>query len=171
MHSAKPSLSRQTPGGLVSAYVGELRRWASRIGTGYAVAAVVLLIGCVSLVVSLGVATSALFTVLAARYGLTPAYGMIGGGFLLIGLVALATGLSLLKRSPPPMPSPKRQLRALPRVAVPSLVRLSTGGIEAGARANPKVLAGLATLVLVGIAASVMTGRRSGADDGGDAPR
>jgi hypothetical protein len=151
---------------MLGSYLAELKGWAARIRTGYALAAAMLLAGGLSIAIALSIGIAALFHWLAGLYGPYVAYGVLGGLFLLVGLVSIAVGLQRLKRPMPPIPLPRRQTQVVKRaIAASAVTRLLTNA--AGARRPDKVtqaLAGTAAVALLGwIAASYV--RRSSAVD------
>jgi len=154
----KPS-SQASPSALLSSYIAELKRWAARIATGYALATAMLVAGAFSIAVALGIGMAALFHWLEVHYGPYVAYGMLGGLFLLGGIASLIIGLRLLRRPLPPVPYPYRQARALKRAITAPAVSRALTAVYAGNGARPdkvtQALACAAAVTLLGwIAAS-----------------
>jgi hypothetical protein len=148
---------------LLGSYLVELKGWVARIKTGYALAATMLLAGALSIAIALGVGIAALFHWLAGLYGPYVGYGMLGGLFLLVGLVCIVVGLQRFKRPMPAIPLPRRQAQALKRaVAAPAVARLVTNA--AGGSRPDKVtqaLAGAAAVALLGWIATSYVRRSS----------
>ena len=139
---------------IVRSYVADLREWARNIATQYTVAVVILVIGALLVLVALGFGIGAMFNFIDARYGANIAFASVGGFFLVVGVAAVLTGLSLLKRQIPPLPRPDRQIEGLKRsLALPAAMRLLTNGRNAGRLAKDPI-----TGILVGAAALVAIG-------------
>ena len=145
-------------------YLTDLRRWIAHLVTGYAVACGFLLVGAVSLLVAIGIGAGAAFHALEVRYDIWVAYAVVGGAFLLLGLVALLAGRMLLARPAPAVPRPSRQADMLKRtIVVPVAARLIvTSGSESGASVDltTRALAAGAAIMLVGWFAASRLRRR-----------
>jgi len=151
-------------------YVQDLRQWIGHQASGYALACGFLLAGALSLVVAAGIGSAAAFHALELRYGVWAAYAVVGGAFLVLGLVGLLAGRVVLARPAPAMPQPSRQVDMLKRaVAVPVAARLiavSRTGAMAKADPTTQVLAAGAAVMLVGwFAASRFRRRPEAAQD------
>lgn len=90
-------------------YAADVRKWVANTMTGYAVAFGLILIGAISIVLTIGIGVAAAFHFIEVQYGVYVAYGVIGGASLLLGGAALLAGRMLLKRPPAPVPRPRRQ--------------------------------------------------------------
>lgn len=138
---------------IVRSYLGDLRHWIGCLVTGYAVACGVMLFGVVSLLIAIGIGVGAAFHALEMRYNIWIAYAMVGGAFLLLGLVGLLAGRILLARPAPAVPRPSRQSDMLKRaIAVPVAARqiaTSRSGSGAGVDPTTQVLAAGAAIMLV----------------------
>jgi hypothetical protein len=136
-------------GRALTSYRDSLRRWLSDISAQYVLALGLILLGVVSLLVATGVAAAAAFHYIAEIYGVYRAYESIGGGFLLLGLVAIAMGRSVLGRPLRSLPSPQPQIRQFKRSVLAAadgiLVRPQTR------RADP-----LTQLLAIGAAATLL---------------
>jgi hypothetical protein len=155
---------------IARSYIADLRRWIGQLVTGYALAGGVMLAGAVFLVVAVGVGVAAGFHAIELHYGIWIAYAVIGGGFLLLGLLGLVAGQVLLKRPAPAMPRPGRQADMLKRsIAVPVAARLIAGsrtGAGAGADSTTRALAVASVVMLVGwVAASRFRRRPDAVED------
>jgi hypothetical protein len=118
----------------------------------YAIAVVLLLSAGASVLAAIGVGLAALFHWLEAGYGSYAAYGIVAGLLVVLGLVAALAGILLLKQPLPPLPSPRRQMKAAGR---------SIGGDATLASSDPgKALmkADRATEVMIGLAAVCLVG-------------
>jgi preprotein translocase subunit Sec61beta len=140
--------------GLLRSYFDELRKWAAKLATGYAMAAGALIGGVLAVFSAAGVGVVALFHFVEFRYGTDMAYGTIGGGLLAIGVILLLFGWAMLRRRVPAIPRPRRQMQAGKRmIAGPMTIRLL-----ARLRETEAVRADAATQVLIGAAAAVLVG-------------
>jgi hypothetical protein len=149
MSSSDPFRFRSTSTGLIRSYTSDLRLWAANIGRNYALASAFVIAGLVCLIVGFGIATSALFSILATRYGPYTAYEVIGGAFLLLGIIGTIGGLGLFKRELPPLPRPGRPAVALKRsIALPAALRFISG--NAGADLLTQSLVGGAAVLFLG---------------------
>jgi hypothetical protein len=86
--TARPSLLSL----VLHSYAVDLRKWGTRLVTGYAVAVGVMLAGAIFIIVAAGIGVAAAFHFLETRYGAPVAYGALGGVFLVLGLAQLLTG-------------------------------------------------------------------------------
>ena len=112
MASSGRILPSATLSALTQSYGRAVRAWATNITLRYAMAVVFLLSAGVSLLGAIGVGLAALFGWLAARYGTGTAYGFLAGFLIGLALLGALTGVLLLKRPLPPIPSPRRHLKA-----------------------------------------------------------
>lgn len=87
-------------------YVGDLRRWITRLAAGYAVAGVLLVGSVLALFAAIAVGITALFHLIERYYGTGAAYGGVGGGLLALAIVLLLSGVTILRRKMPPLPRP-----------------------------------------------------------------
>ena len=160
--------SRASPSALLRSYMAELNRWAAKIATGYALATAILVAGVFSIAVALGIGVAALFHWLEVHYGPYVAYATLGGLFLLGGIAGFVIGLRLLRRPLPPLPRPRRQVRALKHaIAAPAVSRaLSTVYVGNGTRPDKvtQALACAAAVTLLGWIAASYVQRSSVAD-------
>ena len=111
---------------MLRSYVGDLRRWITRLVAGYAVAAALLVGGVLTLFAAIAVGITALFHLIERYYGTGVAYGGIGGGLLALAIVLLLSGVMSLRRKMPPLPRPLARAHAakrrLPGPAAPQSV-------------------------------------------------
>ncbi|PAY06746.1 hypothetical protein CK489_28205 [Bradyrhizobium sp. UFLA03-84] len=158
-HTRSSSLSL-----IFRSYLADLRQWIGQVMTGYALACAFMLVGAMSLLVAIGIGVAAGFHALEVRYGIWIAYAVVGGAFLLLGLVGLVAGRVLLARPAPAVPRPSRQAAMLKRaIAVPVAARLiATSRSAAGTSADTttQALAAGAALLLVGWFAATRFRRR-----------
>jgi hypothetical protein len=112
MASSGRTLPSATLSALTRSYGRAVRAWATNITLRYAMAVVFLLSAGASLLGAIGVGLAALFGWLAARYGTGTAYGLLAGFLIGLALLGALTGVLLLKRPLPPIPSPRRHLKA-----------------------------------------------------------
>jgi len=161
MKSADDSIRRGGVSALLQSYAADLRGWAARLASGYAIALVLLIAGAVLMFAAVAVGIGALFHVIELRYGTNTAYAVIGGGLFVLGAILILAGVAALRRRIPPLPRPHRQAEAAKRMVVGSAAvrALSTDRIKA----DPvtQLLIGAAAAVLFGwIVASRVQGRR-----------
>ncbi|WP_420965892.1 hypothetical protein [Bradyrhizobium sp. B120] len=158
-NTRSPSLSL-----VFRSYLGDVRRWIAHLVTGYAVACGFLLVAAVSLLVAFGIGVAAGFHALELHYDIWIAYAVVGGAFLLLGLVGLLAGRMLLARPAPAVPRPSRQADMLKRaIVVPVAARLIvTSGSGSGASVDltTRTLAAGAAIMLVGWFAASRLRRR-----------
>lgn len=144
---------------LLRSYAVDLRSWMAGIAVGYAIG-VALVVGGV-LIALAGVAVG----VIALRFGPELAYAIVGGGFLVLGLVLLLAGMAVIRRRLPSPPSPRRQAGAVRQVIIrPAALRMAAGfDIARSVRTDltTHMMAGAAaTLLLAWIVASRRQVRR-----------
>ncbi|MGF6308794.1 hypothetical protein ABIB82_002431 [Bradyrhizobium sp. i1.8.4] len=135
-------------------YLADLRQWIGQVMTGYALACGFLLVGAASLLVAIGIGVAAGFHALEVRYDIWIVYAVVGGAFLLFGLMGLVVGRVLLARPTPAVPRPGRQAEMLKRaIAVPVAARLiatSRSAAGTGVDTTTQALAAAAAVLLVG---------------------
>jgi hypothetical protein len=156
----------RSPGAaLLRSYGEDVRDWASGITKRYEIAALILLASAFAILVAIGFGIAALFHFVALRYGEYTAFAILGGGFAVVALVGIVTGVALLKRRLPPMPGPQRQLGELRRsLAIPAVQQVFKPGDRTRAIARDPVaqiiLATAAALALGWIVAVTRNSRR-----------
>jgi hypothetical protein len=161
MTSADNTIRRGGISALLQSYAADLRGWAARIASGYAIAIGLVATGGVLLFAAVVVGIAALFHFIERHYGPDTAYEAIGGGLLVLGAVLILAGVAALRRRIPPLPRPSRQVQAAKRLVVGSAAvrALSTDRVKADPLTQ--VLIGAAATVLFGwIVASRVQGRR-----------
>src|SRR5262249_53270579 len=105
-------------------YRNEVSSWGGRIARRYVVALAISVGGGLFVLVAAGFGVAAVFHFLALHYGVNIAFLVLGGFFLIVGLIALIAGRTLTKRPLPPVPKPYKQAQQLNRaVAVDFLIR------------------------------------------------
>lgn len=152
------------PLGLFRSYGRDLRTWIGKIESNYIAAIALMAAGLVCLIVSAGIAISALFFMIETRWGTYTAYATVGGAFFLLGVIGVYAGAKFFKKKFPPLPSLRRQTQSLQRsTALAAVARLLAG------RKNDKAmdpvtqtLAGLAAALLIGWVAASYVRRSSG---------
>jgi hypothetical protein len=146
--------------GALRSYGIDLRHWIGRVERRYITVCALALLGVSSLVGSLFIGASALFSMIEARLGLYVAYEIVGGTLLLIGLMAILGAAALLKRKLPHLPSARPHAQNFKRsVTLSAATRLAFGGAQ-GRSQNPttNIIAGVAAALVIGwIAASHMS--------------
>jgi hypothetical protein len=113
----EPIATHQAGARELRSYSGDLSKWGRDIIRRYTTAIIFLVLGAIFLLVAAGFGVVAIFHFLALQYGLNIAFAIVGGFFVVVGLIGLATGIGLFKRSLPPVPRPTRQLQAFKRAA------------------------------------------------------
>jgi uncharacterized membrane protein len=114
-------------------------------------AVILLLSGAASVIAAIGVGLAALFQWLEASYGLNAAYGGIAGLLIFAGIVAALSGVVLLKKSLPALPSPRRQMKAAGRsVTAEAMLAASPDKILMKADPITETMIGLAAACFVG---------------------
>jgi hypothetical protein len=145
---------RGAASGLFRSYVADLRGWAGRLATRYAVAVAMTIGGILANFAAVAVGITALFHFIERQYGMDVAYGVIGGGLVAIGIILFLVAWTMLRRRVAPMPGPHRQAQSVKQMVVKSAM--------ARALANPSEAEGMradaATQVLIGAAAAVLIG-------------
>jgi H+/Cl- antiporter ClcA len=143
---------------LLRSYAADLRSWAKRLAAGYGIALALLVGGVLALFAAIAVGITALFHFLERLYGVEVAYGAIGGGLLVLAIILLLAGWMMLRRKAPPLPQPRRQLRAAKQILVEPAARRVV-------RTKPvtRVLVGAAATLLVGsiLGSRFQTSRRA----------
>jgi hypothetical protein len=156
------------PAGPVRGYAHRLVGWVKKRATRYGVAAALLLAAILLLAVAAGIGTAALFFFIELRYGRWLAYGVIGGFFAALGVIALLVALIMLKRSGPSVPKPPSAGRLL-RQATPFMATRMAATPHSGASwradATTRILATGAALLLIGWAASSYRQRSSPSEE------
>jgi hypothetical protein len=137
---------------LLRSYVADLRSWMAGIAVGYAIGAALVVGGVLMVLVGVAVGVIALFHFIELRLGPELAYAIVGGGFLVLGLILLLAGLAVTRRRLPSPPSARRQADAARQVIIrPAAMRLA-----AGVDAVDSVGADLATRLMAGAAATLL---------------
>jgi hypothetical protein len=124
-------------------------------------AVVLLLSAGASAIGAIGVGLAALFHWLEANYGSDAAYGIIAGLLIFLGFIAAFAGILLLKRPLPPLPSPRRQVKAAGRSVAGDAMLAISAPHKALMKADPvtETMIGLAAACLVGWLVSSRLGR------------
>lgn len=161
MKPADNTIRRGGFSALVQSYAADLRGWATRIATGYAVAIVLLVAGLIAVFAAAGVGLSAVFYWVQVHYGTKIAYAVIGGGLLVLGAILILIGVAVLRRKVPPLPRPHRQAQAAKQLAAGSIAVRAVSMDATKADAMTQVLIGAAATALAGwLVATRMQGRR-----------
>jgi hypothetical protein len=105
-------------------YRREVSSWGTKIARRYVLGLVALAGGALFVLVAAGFGIAAAFHFLALHYGVYVALLVLGGTFLVVGLVAIVFGRVLMKRPLPPVPKPYKQAQEINRaVALDLLIR------------------------------------------------
>lgn len=150
---------------LLRSYAVDLRSWMAGIAVGYAIGVALVVGGVLIALAGVAVGVIALFHFIALRFGPELAYAIVGGGFLVLGLVLLLAGMAVIRRRLPSPPSPRRQAGAVRQVIIrPAALRMAAGfDIARSVRTDltTHMMAGAAaTLLLAWIVASRRQVRR-----------
>jgi hypothetical protein len=113
----EPIATHQAGARQLRSYSGDLGKWGGDIIQRYTTAIVFLVLGALFILVAAGIGVAAVFHFLEHEYGLNIAFAAVGGFFVVMGLMGLAVGMGLFKRSLPPVPRPTEQLQAFRRAA------------------------------------------------------
>src|SRR5262245_21253891 len=147
---SEPIATHRAGSKLLRSYVGKVGRWARSITRQYALGVGILVTGVLFLLVAAGFGVAAIFHFLTLRYGVNIAFAVVGGFFLILGLIGLISGMGLMKRALPPVPRPSSELDALKRTAVLDLVT-KTNQVKQRARDHSTpLLLGAACVVAFG---------------------
>src|SRR5690349_20690614 len=161
MRPADNTIRRGGFSALLQSYAADLRGWATRVATGYAVAIVLLIAGLITVFAAAGVGLSAVFYWVQAHYGTKIAYAVIGGGLLVLGAILILVGVAVFRRDVPPLPRPRRQAQAAKQLAAGSVAVRAVSMDAPKADAMTQVLIGAAATAVVGwLVGSQMQGRR-----------
>ncbi len=135
-----PDKLRSPGAALLRSYGQEVRDWAGGIAKRYEIAALILIASALALLVALGFGIAALFHFVALRYGEYLAFAILGGGFAIVAIAGIITGMVLLKRRLPPMPGPQRQFSEFKRsLALPAVRQVLKPGDRTRAIARDPV--------------------------------
>jgi hypothetical protein len=105
-------------------YRKEVSSWGGKIARRYVVGLAILAAGGLFVLVAAGFGVAAVFHFLALHYGVNIAFPVLGGVFLIVGLIAVFAGRALIKRPLPPVPKPYKQAQELNRaIALDFLLR------------------------------------------------
>ena len=158
MRDAPERDTRGAVSALLQSYAAELRGWAMRLAAGYGIGLALLAGGVLALFAAIAVGVTALFHFLERLYGTDVAYGSIGGGLLVLAIILFLAGWMMLRRKAPPLPQPRRQLRAAKQVLLEPAARRV---VET--RPVTRVLVGAAATLLVGsiVGSRFQTSRRA----------
>jgi len=118
----EPIATHQAGARQLKSYSADLRGWIGDITRRYATGLILAVIGALLILVALGFGVAALFHFVELHYGLNVAFASFGGFFVVVGLIVLAWGIALLKRSLPAVPRPIKQLQELRRAAALDLI-------------------------------------------------
>jgi hypothetical protein len=132
------------------------------IAVGYAIGVALVVGGVLTVLAGVAVGVIALFHFIELRLGPELAYAVVGGGFLVLGLVLLLAGTAVTRRRLPSPPSARRQADAARQVIIrPAVMRLAAGVDSVRADLATRMMAGAAaTLLLAWIVASRRQVRR-----------
>jgi hypothetical protein len=135
-----PERLRSPGAALLRSYAEDLRNWAGGIAKRYEIAALILLVSAVAVLVAIAFGIGALFHFVALRYGEYTSFAILGGGFAIVALAGIITGVALLKQRLPPLPRPQRQLGELKRsLAIPAVRQVLKPGERTRAIARDPV--------------------------------
>jgi hypothetical protein len=98
----EPIATHQAGARQLRTYSGDLAKWGGDLVGRYMTAIGFLILGAPFVLVAAGFGVAAIFHV---------AFAVIGGFFVVVGLIGLATGVWMVRRSPPPVPRPTRKLQ------------------------------------------------------------
>ena len=102
---------------MLRSYGSEVKSWGGRIVRRYLVAVTLLAAGGLFILAAAGFGIAAGFHFVALRYGENIAFAVLGGSFLVIGLIVIVAGLSSMKRRLPVLPNPNKHIRDFSRSA------------------------------------------------------
>ncbi len=145
--ASPPTLKR-----LVRSYFLDLKDWLSGLVVHYAIAVALSIVGGAVMLAGIGVGVAALFHWIETNHGTYTAYAVVGGGLLVMGVIGIAVGLRLLKKTDRHVPGPQRQIAIAKRnFLAPALLRAEPGrGNVFAADPVSGVLAGTAAVLLAG---------------------
>jgi hypothetical protein len=105
-------------------YRNEVSSWGGKIARRYVVGLAILTVGVLLVLVAAGFGVAAISHFFALHYGVNIALLVMGGFFLVVGLIAVVAGRVLMERPLPPLPKPYRQAQELNRaIALDFLIR------------------------------------------------
>lgn len=141
-------------------YMRDRTQQATGTVTSYAVAVGLFAAAGVFLVAACLVGLTALFRWVELKYGLFPAFGVLGGVLVLLTIVCAGVAILRLKRRPPEFPSLASRLRVA--VAAPAFKTPTSGGFEPSTTPPASAISGrlrkspAALSVSVGLGAAAM---------------
>jgi hypothetical protein len=144
------TLARGGVSAILQSYAADLSGWATGLGSRYAIAVVLMIVGAILVFAAAAVGIAALFHFLEVHYGLDTAYEAIGGGLAVLGAILILAGVIALKRKMPPLPRPRRQVEAAKRMVM--------GATAVRALSPDRVKSESVTQLLIGAAATVLAG-------------
>ncbi len=118
----RPIATHRAGAGQLRSYGADLSGWLGDIMKRYATAVILTVLGALLILVAAGFGVAAVFHFLALEFGLNVAFASVGGFFIVVGLIVLALGIGLLRRSLPPVPRPTRQFQEFKRAAAFDLI-------------------------------------------------
>jgi hypothetical protein len=138
-----------------------LRGWTGSIALQYILAAIFLLAAGASVVAASGVGLAALFRWIEISYGASLAYAGVAGLLVVLGLLSALTGIIFLKQPLPPIPSPRKQVKAAGRTITTEAMSAVSAPHKALVKADPvtEIMIGLAAACLAGWLVSSRLGR------------
>ena len=145
------------PGGIAAmlrSYAADLKGWAAGLATGYGIAAALMLGGILAVFGAIAIGAGALFHFVALKYGAYIAFAVLGGGLLLLGVILLLAGWLMMRGRVPPLPRPRRQLRAARQMMVGPTISRAVSALYRGEAARPDAT----TQILIGAAAILAVG-------------
>jgi hypothetical protein len=147
----------------LQAYSRELRIWAGRCGTRYAVALGLLIVGAICLAAAMVVGCAALFRWIESLYGLYLAFAVTAGLLVFLGIASLVTAWLFAAKPLPALPRPSHQTGLITGSAAARAMLSSSGSRVLAGDTVTEVLAAVAAVLFVGwIATSRMKRARSG---------
>jgi multisubunit Na+/H+ antiporter MnhC subunit len=131
---------------LLKSYVGDLRKWSTRLAVGYGAATAMLAGGVLTLFAAIAVGVTAIFHLIERLSGTDVAYASIGGGLFVLGVLLLLGGWAMLRRRTPPLPHRQAQVAR----------RMIAGRAMVGLSRAEAVKADPVTQALIGAAAIML---------------
>jgi hypothetical protein len=154
--------ARFDPAAMLRAYAKEIRHWAMGVAARRAVALGTMLAAAISLVVALGIGVSALFHYIETTYGIYIAFAIVGGCFLLFGVVGMTIGLGSWNRPISSFPRPHLRSRLLKASFVlPAAARTLAGRANENRGVHKQILAAAAAGIFIAWIVASRRGRGS----------